>query len=656
MTDVHAALKTLSPTEHSEFPSDPSSLNLHLATSLADAHILISSLPPPTIIPESVTLPEPSDPDIAALQKEWKPVKLSAKENPVGISVFKLSAKDGKGTWFARRSIHTDIPFRRFKAGLQQEFQQPPKEVVEEGVVQGPVRGIGKDLRIHHETCELGKVEIFQLSAQFPGPSAPRDFVEGCLSSSAHPEDISAAASERGRPPSSTDPGDQPESSAEDRPKQFTLISKPVLNHPQGDERSGYVRGTYESVEFIREIPSIQNALARSQSTSDVPSAEPTSPNRPRGKTVGMTPEEAAQARWNCAVDWIMITRSDPGGSVPKWMVERGTPGGIVKDADKFLKWCRQATFLDDIPEASLDSITKEMEHGEKLSKDEGVKTHTKRHLAERGAPAGAVLSSDHAQAEISPAPKQSERQNGSAAGSGGGGGLFAGALGTVAAGMSSLAQSAIYSSSSYNPTPPPTSPSDDNTPSSTVSRASSPNEELDDSASETASIKTFATADSSRPDVPELPSRPASVTSTMTAASATHDSQSPEERALAQFLKEKQKLDEKLKREDHRRSEREKKIAEKHMKSLEKQERKYRRALEKANEKRQKEEEKRKREAQKLLERDEKGRRREIEELRKVVEGLTRENLALRQRIEELEGTKTKEGVEVITAEKVEA
>lgn len=340
---------------------------------------------------------------------------------------------------------------------------------------------------------------------------------------------------------------------------------------------------------------------------------------------------------------------------VPKWMVERGTPGGIVKDADKFLKWCRQATFLDDIPEASLDSIIKEMKHGEKLSKDEDVKMHTKRHLAERAAPAGAVLSSDHAKAEMSPAPKQSERPNGNAGG-GGGGGIFAGALDTVAAGMSSLAQSAIYSSSSNNPTPPPTSPSDQNTPSPTVSRASSPDLDLDDSASDTASIKTFATADSSRPDAPETSSRPASVASTMAAASATHEGQSPEARALAQFLKEKQKLDEKVKREDKRRSEREKKIAEKHMKNLEKQERKYRRALEKANEKRQKEEEKRKREAQKMLERDEKGWRKEIEELKKVVEGLTRENLALRQRIEELEGANAKnkdmQEKELVTAE----
>lgn len=34
-----------------------------------------------------------------------------------------------------------------------------------------------------------------------------------------------------------------------------------------------------------------------------------------------------------------MITRSDPGGSVPRFLIDRGTPGGIVADASKFLNW-----------------------------------------------------------------------------------------------------------------------------------------------------------------------------------------------------------------------------------------------------------------------------------------------------------------------------
>jgi hypothetical protein len=38
-------------------------------------------------------------------------------------------------------------------------------------------------------------------------------------------------------------------------------------------------------------------------------------------------------------VEWIMITRSDPGGGIPRFMVERNTPSSIVQDAGKFLKW-----------------------------------------------------------------------------------------------------------------------------------------------------------------------------------------------------------------------------------------------------------------------------------------------------------------------------
>jgi hypothetical protein len=41
-------------------------------------------------------------------------------------------------------------------------------------------------------------------------------------------------------------------------------------------------------------------------------------------------------------VEWIMITRSDPGGGIPRFMVERGTPGSIVADAYKFLNWATQ--------------------------------------------------------------------------------------------------------------------------------------------------------------------------------------------------------------------------------------------------------------------------------------------------------------------------
>ena len=49
--------------------------------------------------------------------------------------------------------------------------------------------------------------------------------------------------------------------------------------------------------------------------------------------------EEEEEEEVEMAIEWLMVTRSDPGGSVPRFMVEKGTPGGIVSDAGRFLKW-----------------------------------------------------------------------------------------------------------------------------------------------------------------------------------------------------------------------------------------------------------------------------------------------------------------------------
>lgn len=42
-----------------------------------------------------------------------------------------------------------------------------------------------------------------------------------------------------------------------------------------------------------------------------------------------------------------MITRSDPGGGIPRFMVERGTPGSITQDATKFIDWACRLTDED---------------------------------------------------------------------------------------------------------------------------------------------------------------------------------------------------------------------------------------------------------------------------------------------------------------------
>ena len=176
------------------------------------------------------------------------------------------------------------------------------------------------------------------------------------------------------------------------------VVSKPCI-HPDCPPRDGFIRGQYESVEFIREIPakptksssttdllhlrhpqtsplekaalveSAQRSLDKGGSDQDmlasmgfggkVPQAKDAliQEGRKRGKTISFAESRGVRAKGEAvdtphdefddpaehnAVEWIMITRSDPGGSVPRFLVDRGTPAGIVSDASKFLDWACQ--------------------------------------------------------------------------------------------------------------------------------------------------------------------------------------------------------------------------------------------------------------------------------------------------------------------------
>lgn len=109
------------------------------------------------------------------------------------------------------------------------------------------------------------------------------------------------------------------------------VVSKPC-EHPECPPRDGIIRGQYESVEIIRELP------------GDAPAA-PSAPKRSMTSTDLTTAQTNGQLDVSTDIDapskieWLMVTRSDPGGSVPRFMIERGTPPGIVGDAGKFLNW-----------------------------------------------------------------------------------------------------------------------------------------------------------------------------------------------------------------------------------------------------------------------------------------------------------------------------
>jgi hypothetical protein len=135
-------------------------------------------------------------------------------------------------------------------------------------------------------------------------------------------------------------------------------------------------------VEFIREIPvtkppvrdvPLAKAVSPARSEDNLlrqgASAEPAAQKeatggkvgRPRGKTesavldnrdketakpIDGLDRDDEEDPW--PVEWIMVTRSDPGGSIPRWMVEKGTPKSICTDAVKFVDWaCRDTTTRD---------------------------------------------------------------------------------------------------------------------------------------------------------------------------------------------------------------------------------------------------------------------------------------------------------------------
>ncbi|CAD6442658.1 1bbde2fe-efc3-4c69-941a-75a91a7cd454 [Sclerotinia trifoliorum] len=399
MAALHDALKALGAINYDETPTD--NLKPFLLDAFSSGQTIVDSIPVPDTAepssgrPRSNTTPliassaseilasharsPPPPHDIESLQKEWKQVKLKPADNPLGISVYSCKGRDGKGTWFARRSVHEGLGFTKWKRGLEREFPETLK--VQGGPGEGNIRGIGGEKRVAYNNIPgTGKMEVYLLSAQFPGPTSPRDFVTMLISS------------------------DQALKGQNDHevPRHFMVISKPC-QHPDAPQREGYIRGNYESVEFIREIPTKKAPPKRSVSASDLTKGH----SRDRsGSDLGReavlrnahqkhdqsTTEEgegiegqASRSDSNLAlvsnhentaapneddeweqnpIEWIMITRSDPGGSVPRFMIDRGTPSAIVSDAGKFLDWACSKT-IEELDSDDEEPVEKEEENAE---------------------------------------------------------------------------------------------------------------------------------------------------------------------------------------------------------------------------------------------------------------------------------------------------
>ena len=169
------------------------------------------------------------------------------------------------------------------------------------------------------------------------------------------------------------------------------VISRPCI-HPNCPPRDGFIRGQYESVEFIREIPKkpkkassttdllkidrpredtpplekelLRNAERKLKESGEdlvdgdgqlTPAAaeEVASEGRKRGKTISFAVSRGAGAKGEAMddpdahddaetnpIEWIMITRSDPGGSVPRFMVRNFGVHFLLLDQILSLETC----------------------------------------------------------------------------------------------------------------------------------------------------------------------------------------------------------------------------------------------------------------------------------------------------------------------------
>ncbi|KAJ5185234.1 hypothetical protein N7472_010074 [Penicillium cf. griseofulvum] len=361
MVTIHEALQCLKPTSWDAVPQDPDELRDYVRDIFKKGRLVAESLPDPPIsdnddypgleattdssarriIPSSARLGE-TDPDITDLQKEWgKPLKMGGpKDNPLDVTVWKLSANDGGGSWFGRRSVHEGIPFSRWRKKLSTEYDETLKEnrkKIEKGETPDKsIRGIGAEEKIEtievkdHDGSILGGLIVYHVSAQFPKPTAPRDFVELIINS-----DFGLQAG------GCKHPG-----------RSWIMISKPC-DHPDIRHKPGYTRGEYESVELIREIPKKAGSGGSSPSQGSKKNGGSLSSNLqcperlPEQNVAGDDEDEEMNP-----VEWIMVTRSDPGGNIPRWMVDKGTPRSVGTDAAKFINWAVQ----DDEPPKQEES------------------------------------------------------------------------------------------------------------------------------------------------------------------------------------------------------------------------------------------------------------------------------------------------------------
>ena len=469
-------------------------------------------------------------------------------------------------------------------------------------------------------------------------------------------------------------------------PRHFMVISKPCV-HPETSPREGYIRGSYESVEFIREIPInkkpqksasasnlpnlghnrnrsstlgkeaiLRNASknASTLSENDVPVHREKSPStsdltpsegRARGKTVsfnssghaeeekGHQQQENDESETN-PIEWIMITRSDPGGSVPRFMVERGTPGGIVSDASKFLNWAC-AKDLED-----FDSDDETTAGDGQVGDNQNMKAERRHHHDHEKDLHNYQTNGHLAGLEESTTENQAEQEDSPAATNSGLYGMVAGAAGAAGALIASHTPALIS-----DHFPGTSSSTTETAPKNTTSRQNSLSTISSDS-----SVNSFASA----LEKPNSRLSNGGISTVAEDSAADNKAAVAKNKTLLKLEEKKRKLDLKLsavrekdvskKPEDTAKEEAAiRRAEEKHAQEVRKQEEKYKKEVERLEKKKLKEEQKVEARKRKAIEKDEKTRlSRELEEVRAEVDVLRKDKTILMAQVGDLQAENT--------------
>lgn len=533
---------------------------------------------------------------------------------------------------------------------------------------------------------------VYHLSAQFPGPTAPRDFLtllmtsDSALLGSGSTQPLSAMTSDNTR-----------SSQFSPAPRHFMVISRPCI-HPDCPPRDGYIRGQYESIEFIREIPvrpkksSSTTELLKARhprgssslhrksllrelheedyasSTSDDTRSDnlemiASIRGRRRGRTISFAESRGFSAKGEAMdanrtesdeldetnpVEWIMVTRSDPGGSVPRFLVERGTPGGIVSDASKFVDWAfkKEHPELKKEAEEREEDMTGNEDHNGKDQELEAYQTNG--HLA--GLNDNETQANPHIQAaksDITSSAKAPEH---------GQGGLFASVANAAYSGIETYAPQVVinhlpgqHATLSHAPSAVPDGI--DVNPRDGVQHGRDSREAL--SIRSSSSLASFASAEDHFEDCSSVHSKSDSVSASVTQAKDASD-MTEQEKELAKLENRRHTLDEKLAKvrdkeaKDKeemtaREEERLRKAEEKHAREIQKQELKYQKEVARLEAKRARESAKEEERRRKTEEKDEKARlSREKEQYRQQLEVVSRERDLLKEQVGALQKENT--------------